>query len=65
MVDRLAVPKQAAMALKLGAVARWRTVSITWRPWFEQDADGVEDDRDVMGQSPGGMIPRGIGRRGD
>ena len=32
MVARLAVPKHAAMALKLGAVARWRTVSIRWRP---------------------------------
>jgi hypothetical protein len=32
MVERLAVPKFAAMALKLGVVARWRTVSIRWRP---------------------------------
>jgi hypothetical protein len=32
MVARLAVPKQAAMALKLGALARWWIVSMRWRP---------------------------------
>ena len=30
----------------------------------EQDADGVEDDPDVVGQSGGGVILRGIGRGG-
>ena len=32
MVAVLAVPKHAAMALKLGAAARWWIVSMRWRP---------------------------------
>src|SRR6185437_8517157 len=32
MIERLSVPKPDAMTLRLGAVARWRTVATRWRP---------------------------------
>ena len=32
MVERLAVPKHAAMVGNVGAVARWRMVASRWRP---------------------------------
>src|ERR1700722_6636114 len=62
MVERLAMPKHAAMALKLGAVAdgvdHMATVG-------EQDADGVEEELNVGGRNGGGEILFRIGRGGD
>ncbi len=64
MVERLAVPKQTAMVGNVGAVARWRTVSSEMAAVAEQDADGVEEDGDVLGHGGAGLILWRIGRRG-
>ena len=61
MVERLSVPKQAAIALKFGAVADGgdEVAAVV-----EQGADGVQEEGDVVGQGGGGVILRGIGRGG-
>ena len=64
MVERLAVPKPAAMVGNVGAAARWWTVAEEVAAVAEQDADGVEEDCDVLGHGVAGAILRRIGRRG-
>ena len=62
MVERLAVPKQAAMAGNVGAAARWRDGAEEVAAVAEQDADGVEEDGDVLGHGVAGLILWRIGQ---
>ena len=64
MVERLAVPKHAAMVGNVGAVARCADGGEEMAAVAEQDADGVEEDCDVLGHGVAGVILRRIGRRG-
>ena len=64
MVERLAVPKPAAMAGKCGgggaAVDGVEEVAAV----ADQDIDGVEEGGDVLGHGGAGVILWRIGRRG-
>ena len=61
MVESLAVPKQAAMALKLGGGGALADGVDQLAAVGEEGADGVEEDLDVGGRSGGGGIGRGGG----
>ena len=64
MVERLAVPKHAAMTGNVGAVARLPDGVEEMAAVAEQDADGVEEGGDVLGHGVAGLILWRIGRRG-
>ena len=64
MVGRLAVPKAAAMVVNVGAVERLPDGGEEMAAVAEQDADGVEDEGDVLGHGAAGLILGWIGRRG-
>ena len=60
MVERLAVPKHAAMIGNVWAPVRCRTVAMTTAV-AEHDANGVEHDADVLGHGARLILGR-VGR---